>query len=108
MIVREVWATSIRAYLPKDRHLWRGASFRLLTHRVFLACSTFCVITNQPVAVSCSPAGHRFGFWRGHSRGNILLFLRLRLQTGEIVGGALRMRGGGKDRPLVTFQGFQP
>ena len=32
----------------------------------------------------------------------------LRLQPVKIIGGLLRVAGGGKDRPLVVFQNFQP
>ena len=32
----------------------------------------------------------------------------LRLQPVEIIGGLLRVAGGGEDRPLVVFQDFQP
>jgi hypothetical protein len=31
-----------------------------------------------------------------------------RLQAMQIIRGALRMRGGGKDQPLVVQQGLQP
>jgi hypothetical protein len=31
-----------------------------------------------------------------------------RLQAVQIIGGALRMGGGGKDKPLVVLQCFQP
>jgi hypothetical protein len=32
----------------------------------------------------------------------------LRLQAVQIIGGLLRMAGGGEDRPLVVFEDFQP
>ncbi len=32
----------------------------------------------------------------------------LRLQPVKIIGGLLRVAGGGEDRPLVVFQDFQP
>jgi hypothetical protein len=32
----------------------------------------------------------------------------LRLQPVHIIGGLLRMAGGGEDRPLIVFQDFRP